>query len=67
MEETSIQYMVKAINEVTVSNSEEARGTQNISQKALDVMERASKVSELMKATKRSSESLAESVSRFKV
>ncbi len=64
---SSIQNMVKAINEVTVSNSEGAQGTQNISQKALDVMERASKVSELMKATKQSSESLAESVARFKV
>ena len=63
----SIQNMVRAINEVTISNSEEAQGTQNISQKALDVMEKASKVSELMKATKQSSESLAESVSRFKI
>lgn len=63
----SIQSMVKAINEVTVSNSEEARGTQNISQKALDVMERASRVSKMMIAAKQSSESLAESVSRFKV
>ncbi|HEX2945924.1 MAG TPA: methyl-accepting chemotaxis protein [Clostridia bacterium] len=63
----SIQNMVKAINEVTVSNSEEAQGTQNISQKASDVMERASRVSELMSAAKQSSESLAESVSRFKV
>ncbi len=63
----SIQNMVRAINEVTVSNSEEAQGTQNISQKALDVMERATRVSELMKAAKQSSESLAESVSRFKV
>lgn len=63
----SIQNMVKAINEVTVSNSEEAQGTQNISQKASDVMERASRVSELMNAAKQSSESLAESVSRFKL
>ncbi len=63
----SIQNMVKAINEVSVSNSEEAQRTQDISQKALDVMERATKVSELMKATKQSSESLAESVSRFRV
>jgi methyl-accepting chemotaxis protein len=64
---SSIQNMVKAINEVTVSNGEEAQGTQDISQKALDVMERASRVSELMKAARQSSESLAESVSRFKV
>lgn len=64
---TSIQNMVKAINEVAISNSEEVQGIQNISQKALDVMERASKVSELMKETRQSSESLAESVSRFKI
>jgi methyl-accepting chemotaxis protein len=63
----SIENMVKAINEVTLSNSEEARGVQNISQRALDVMERASRVSELMSATRQSSESLMESVSRFKV
>ena len=63
----SIQNMVKAINEVSVSNSEEAQRTQDISQMASDVMERATKVSELMKATKQSSESLAESVSRFRV
>ena len=63
----SIQNMVRAINEVTASNSEGAQGTQIISQKALYVMERASKVSELMKATKQSSESLAASVSKFKV
>jgi methyl-accepting chemotaxis protein len=64
---TSIQSMVRAINEVTISNSEEAEKTQNISQKALDVMEKANRVLELMNATKQSSESLTESVSRFKV
>ena len=63
----AIQSMVKAIDEVTTANSEEAQGTQNISMKALDVTERASKVLELMNATKQSSESLTESVSRFKI
>lgn len=63
----AIQSMVKAINEVTISNNEEAQGTQNISQKALEVTEKAARVMELMNATKRSSESLAESVSRFKI
>ena len=63
----SIQNMVKAINEVATSNSEEAQGTQNISQKALDVMDRASNISKLMHAAKQSSECLAESVSRFKI
>lgn len=63
----AIQSMVKAINEVTISNNEEALGTQNISQKALEVTEKAARVLELMNATKQSSESLTESVSRFKI
>jgi methyl-accepting chemotaxis protein len=63
----SIQNMVKAIHEVTISNSEEAQGIQNISLRAADVMERASRVSELMKAAKLSSEGLSESVARFRV
>lgn len=63
----AIQSMVKAINEVTISNNEEAQGTQNISQKALEVTEKAARVMELMNATKQSSESLTESVSKFKI
>jgi len=63
----SIQNMVKAIGEITVSNSEEARGTQNIAQKAQDVMERANRVSELMTSARQNSETLTESVSSFKV
>lgn len=63
----SIRNMVRAINEITESNSDGAEGTQNISQKAIDVSERAARVLELMNATKQSSESLAESVSRFKI
>jgi len=63
----SIQIMVKAINEVAASNSEEANGTQNISEKALDVMKRATDVSNLMMSARQSSETLAASVSRFKV
>lgn len=63
----SIQSMVKAINDVTISNNEGAEGTQNISQKAADVAERAERVLKLMYATKQSSEILAESISRFKM
>ncbi|HAA26134.1 MAG TPA: hypothetical protein DCE11_08490 [Ruminiclostridium sp.] len=63
----AIQNMVKAINEVNISNSEQATGTHEISRKALDVAEKAAKVLELINATKQSSESLAKSVSRFKI
>jgi methyl-accepting chemotaxis protein len=63
----SMQSMVNAINEVAVSNSDEAQRTQDISRKALDVKERASRVSELMEAARQSSESLSDSVSLFKV
>ncbi len=64
---SAIQSMVKSINELAISNNEGAQGTQIISQKALDVAERAARVLELMNATKQSSESLTESVSRFKI
>jgi methyl-accepting chemotaxis protein len=63
----SIQTMVKAINEVAASNSEEAQGTQDISQKALDVMKKADEASKLMIAARQSSETLVQSVSKFKV
>lgn len=59
--------MVSTINEVAVSNSDEAQKTWDISRKVLDVKEKASRVSELMDAAKRSSESLSDSVSQFKV
>jgi methyl-accepting chemotaxis protein len=64
---SSMQSIVKAINEITLANNEEAQGTQEISLKALDVMERATKVLEYMKATEQNSETLTDSVSKFKV
>ncbi len=63
----SMQHMVRAINDVAASNCQEAQGTQSIYQRASDVMERASRVSELINAAKQCSESLAESVSKFRV
>jgi methyl-accepting chemotaxis protein len=59
--------MVMAIDEMTASNNEQAKGTQNISQKALDVAERAARVLELINAAKQSSVSLTESVSKFTI
>lgn len=63
----AIQSMAMAIDEMTVSNNEQAKGTQSISQKAMDVAERAAKVLELINAAKQSSVSLTESVSKFTI
>ncbi len=64
---TSIQSMIKAINEVTISNSEEAQGTQNIAERASDVMQKAVKVADVMKETELSSERLAIAIEKFKI
>lgn len=63
----AIENMVKSINELSVSNNEQAKGTQVISQKAQDVAERAARVMELVNSAKQSSISLSDSVSKFKI
>ncbi len=63
----SIQNMVKAINEVTISNNEGAQGTQNIAEKSTNIMQMAGKVSELIKETEHNSERLTASVAKFKI
>ncbi len=63
----SIQNMSKAINEVTISNNEEAQGTQNIAEKAAEVMDKAAKVADLMRESERSSQRLDEVVQKFKI
>ncbi|WP_248926192.1 methyl-accepting chemotaxis protein [Paenibacillus hamazuiensis] len=63
----SIQSMIRAINEVTVSNNEGAQGTENIAQMAEGVMQKAGNVGELMRSTEQSVEKLAEIVSKFTV
>lgn len=63
----AIQSMVRVINEVSLSNNEGAQSTSDIAMKAQNVMKNASRVTELMKATRENSERLAESVSKFKV
>ncbi|MDP4183195.1 MAG: methyl-accepting chemotaxis protein [Bacillota bacterium] len=63
----AIQNVVRAISEVTQSNNEGALGTQNIAMKAAEAIMRASKVAELMEATKESSEKLARSVTKFRI
>lgn len=63
----SIQSMSKAISEVTTSNNEGAQGTQNIAERASDVMKKAARVSDLMKEAECISERLVKTVSKFKI
>ena len=64
---TAIQSMVRIINEVTIANNEEAQGSQNIAERAAEVMKNVSNVKNLMQLTEQSSERLAETVTRFKI
>jgi methyl-accepting chemotaxis protein len=63
----SIQNMIKAINEVTISNNEGAQGTQSIAEKATDVMNKASAVSDFMKELEHNAERLSSTVSKFQI
>lgn len=63
----SIENMVKAINEVSVSNNESAHGTQIIAQKSSDVMQKSSNVADLVKETENISERLVNAVAKFKL
>ncbi len=63
----SIQSMTEAINEVTASNNEGAQGTQRIAERALDVMQVATKFADFMKETEQNSESLTKAVKQFKI
>jgi methyl-accepting chemotaxis protein len=64
---TAMQSMVRVINEVTIANNEEAQGSQNIAERAAEVMKNVSNVKNLMQLTEQGSERLAETVSRFKI
>ncbi len=63
----SMQSMVRAISEVTASNNEGAEGTQNITEKATDVMEKAFKVQSMMKQTDTMTEKLSEALGKFQI
>lgn len=63
----SMQSMVRAINEVTASNNEGAIGTQNITEKATDVMEKAFKVQSMMKQTDTMTEKLSTALEKFRI
>jgi methyl-accepting chemotaxis protein len=63
----SIQSMVKSINEVSMSNTEGAKGTQNIAENTLTMMHEAAKATELMTVTQLNSQKLIQIISKFKV
>jgi methyl-accepting chemotaxis protein len=63
----SIESMTKTINEVAVSNTEGSKRTQNIAEKASDIMEKTANVTALIKKTEENSDRLVKAVSRFKI
>lgn len=63
----SIQNMVKAINEITLANNENAEGTSKIAQKTSIVVEEADEVIKYCMITRESSQKLTDLVSKFKV
>ncbi len=63
----SMESMVRAINEITASNSEAAEGTQNIAQKTTVVVERSNEVLTQGSKTKDSAKNLMDTVTKFTV
>ncbi|NTV89850.1 MAG: methyl-accepting chemotaxis protein [Clostridiales bacterium] len=63
----SIQNMMKAINEITIAAGEGAEGTTQIAIGTAEVTEKAREVLKCTEITKKSTERLAEMVSKFKV
>jgi len=63
----SMYNMIKAINEITVSNNEAAEGTQNIAQKVAVVVERSNEVMTQGRIAKDSAKNLMDVVSIFNV
>lgn len=63
----SVQYMAKAIGEISDSINEEANGTSNIAHEVVEVMEKSNEVIGLSKTAKERANQLAATVSLFKV
>lgn len=63
----SIQKMVRAINEISVTNNESAEGAENISAKVAGVTSRTNEVNDVAKETRLTSLMLKEAVSKFKI
>ena len=64
---SSMQSMVRSINEISASNDESAQGAQDISEKTLAVMENSSNVSGLMNTTEENAQELIKIISKFKI
>jgi methyl-accepting chemotaxis protein len=63
---SSMQSMVKSINEISASNDESAKGAQDIAEKTSSVMENYNNVSGLMKTTEENAQELIKIISKFK-
>ncbi|MDF2984567.1 MAG: methyl-accepting chemotaxis sensory transducer with Cache sensor [Eubacterium sp.] len=63
----SVSNMIKAIDEITSANNEEAEGTSNIAQRSVEVKEKANELLIQANKSKKYSENLMNYVSKFKV
>lgn len=64
---STVQNIIKAINEISAATNEEAEGAAHIAEKTSIVNEKADSVMQYSKKTKASSERLVDVVSRFKI
>ncbi|MBB3111716.1 methyl-accepting chemotaxis protein [Paenibacillus phyllosphaerae] len=63
----SIQNVAQSIEEVTISNNENASGTQNIAEKTSDMRIQSEQLAELMLKTEETAAQLLAAVSKFKI
>ena len=63
----SIQHMVDAINEITITINESADGTQDIAEKGSNVFQKANEVLNVILETKESSDRLKDAMLQFKL
>ncbi|MBV7274242.1 methyl-accepting chemotaxis protein [Clostridium sp. PL3] len=62
---SSIENMVRAISEVSISNNETAEGSQNIAEKTTVILKKTNDVTQQSEKTERSSEELKNAVGKF--
>ncbi|MFB9328168.1 methyl-accepting chemotaxis protein [Paenibacillus aurantiacus] len=63
----SIQNVAQSIQEVSVSNNENAEGTQNIAEKTSEMMGQSEKLTDMMRHTESTAAKLLQAVSKFKI
>ncbi|TYP79117.1 hypothetical protein [Paenibacillus methanolicus] len=63
----SIQNVAQSIQEVSVSNNENAEGTQYIAEKTSEMMGRSEKLTDMMRGTEETAAKLLQAVSKFKI